>query len=78
MMKYMIPALLALFLFSPVMAQDLKPIQKLTMLGDAYRYLCESQGGEYVNDNPSFVQGWSCYLPEDTWVIPPLGPRGEG
>jgi hypothetical protein len=75
MTSKMIPALVALSLSTPVMAQELNPIQKLTLLGDAYRYLCESQGGEYVNDNPSFIQAWSCYLPEGTWVIPPLGPR---
>lgn len=61
---------LAFLLVLPVSAgtYDRAPIKKLTMLGEAYRYLCEEVGGgEYVNDNPTFIQAWSCYLPGGSW-----------
>ena len=72
-MKKMILAIaLAFPLAVSAGTMDRAPIKKLTMLGEAYRYVCEEiGGGEYVNDNPSEIQSFSCYLPERIWK-----PRG--
>ena len=67
MKKMILATALALPMAVSAGTMDRNPIQKLTMLGEAYRALCEAGGGEYVNDNPSFVQGWSCYLPSGSW-----------
>ena len=65
-MRKMILAAILLLSMSPAMASDYEypTLQKILLipyaLAEFYRTTCEAGGGVYVNDDPSFVQGWSC------------------